>query len=162
MSGRFAFHGASLAGVLQKAKIKDILETLRIPALVHVQKEERVFSVIEPLRQSGIGAVMVDDGHAPVGIFTDGDLLDLCLRNVDLRTAVLGNEMSPLVVTGSAEMSIIDGIHLLNDNNVKHLPISKFVGDAIDDDARVSHILTSNDFLSFLLKVSGSGVNEKN
>lgn len=156
MSGRSAFNGAILATVLQKGKIKDIFETLRIPALVHVQKEEYVLSVVEPLRQCGIGAVMVNDGHAPVGIFTEGDLLNLFLRNVDLGTAILGDEMSSLVVTGSADMSIIDGIHLLNDNNIKHLPIAKFVGDAIDDDARVSHILTSKDILSFFLKVSSN------
>ncbi len=140
---------------LQFVKVKDVIEKSRA-ALVRVQSSETVFSVVQPLRQSQAGAVLVTEGpdswaKAPTGIFTERDLCDLYLRGVDLRTTLVGNEMSKNVVTGAPEMGIVDAIKMMLDNNISHLPIAEFVGDAIDEDTRITHILTSNDILSFFV-----------
>jgi CBS domain-containing protein len=68
--------------------------------------------------------------------------------------------MSSNVVTGSPDMSLADGMHLLNDNNINHLPIAHFVGDAIDGDTRIFHILTLSDIISFLLHVDIAVANQ--
>jgi CBS domain-containing protein len=77
-----------------------------------------VFSVVQQLKQSRVGAVLVTDrsdsaGKALTGIFTERDLCDLFLRGVDLKTAIVGDEMSTAVVIAAPEMTVADAIKLL-------------------------------------------------
>ena len=139
-------------GRLESVKIKDIIARSRSP-IVRVQASDTVLSVVQQLKQSRVGAVLVMErsGKAVTGIFTERDLCDLFLREIDLKTTTVGDEMSTNVVTAAPEMTAADAIKLLLDNGINHLPVADFVGDAIDDDSRISHILTSNDILSFLL-----------
>ncbi len=36
-------------------------------------------------------------------------------------------------------------------SNINHLCVTEFIGDAIDQDARITHVLTANEMLAFLL-----------
>jgi CBS domain-containing protein len=141
---------------LRSGKIKDIIAKSPDVETVRVQMSEMVLSIVQRLRQSRGGAVLVTEDHdscgkALTGIFTERDLCDLLLRGANLKTTTVGSEMSKDVVTATPDMSVIDAIKLLLDNRIHHLPVADFIGDAIDKDSRVTHILTSNDILSFLL-----------
>jgi arabinose-5-phosphate isomerase len=142
-------------GRLELVKIKDMIVKSH-SLIVRVRASEPVISVVQQLKQSRVGAVLVTEcsdssGKGVTGIFTERDLCDLFLREVDLKTTTVGDEMSKDLVTASPGMSAADAIKLLLDNGINHLPVADFVGDAIDEDSRISHILTSNDILSFLL-----------
>ncbi len=148
------FNSGNFATILEKGKLKDVIDSLPKSSLSQVQKTDSVFSAIKPLRESANGAVLVAEGKQSVGIFTQADLVYLMLKEVDLKKTMVGKEMSPFVVTGSFDMPIVDGIHLLHDNSILHLPIAHFLGDSIDNDTRVEHMITSKDILSYLMKVS--------
>jgi CBS domain-containing protein len=85
-----------------------------------------------------------------VGIFTTRDLARLLLKGPDLSMPV-GKAMSKSVVVATPETTLEDAMKLLAGNDISHLPVAEFVGDAHDQDARISYVLTSNDILAFLL-----------
>jgi CBS domain-containing protein len=145
---------------LQSGKIKDIIAKSPDVETVRVQASEMVLCIVQRLKRSRGGAVLVAEGgdscgKALTGIFTERDLCDLLLRGANLETTTVGSEMSKDVVIAAPDMSIADAIKLLLHNSIHHLPVAYFIGDAIDKDSRIAHILTSNDILAFLLTEEG-------
>jgi signal-transduction protein with cAMP-binding, CBS, and nucleotidyltransferase domain len=135
---------------LDTVKIKDVIAKMnpKFPS-VYVQRSETVFSTIEYLKKSGAGAVLVMEGDSFIGIFTEKDLLSSYQPGVDLTTTMIGQEMSPCVLTGALEMSLFEGMRLLHNNDINHLPILGSI-----DSTRVLHILTPSDIVSFMLRAS--------
>jgi CBS domain-containing protein len=141
------------AALLQKVKLKHIMEQPHFKPSATVQRDASVHSVIDIIRSSREGAVVVTDGHLPVGIFTERDLSDLLLSGANLQEADVGKEMSGNVVLGTKEMTLGEACALMRGNKVHHLPIASFLGSAIDDDTRVTHIVSQEDLLYYLLDV---------
>lgn len=145
---------AAIALVLKKASLKDVLMLRKTKAPVSVQKDSSVLSIVDSIRSSREGAVLVMDGRFAIGIFTERDLLDLLLRGVNLKQCMVGKEMSECVVSGTPETTLGEALNIMQSNNIRHLPVAVFLGPAIDDDTRVSQILSTDDILHFLSNAS--------
>lgn len=82
------------------------------------------------MKSAGCGSVMVFSGNLPVGIFTEKDYLKL--NSSDAAQTKVEALMTKNVITGSASLSVLDAMHLLANNRIRHLPIAGFIGDDID------------------------------
>jgi CBS domain-containing protein len=154
MKSTFSSINAAAASLLHNATLRDVLQQPRFKSPVTVQRDRSVHSVIDALRTSREGAVLVMDDLFAVGIFTESDLLGLLLRGVNLEQVTVGNEMSGQVILGTPEMTLGEALAFIRGNRIQHLPIAVFLGPAIDDDTRVTHILSPYDLMSFLSDVA--------
>jgi len=85
-----------------------------------------------------VGAVLVVEGEALVGIFTGRDAV-LCLaREVDPARTLLGQVMTANPITLGPQDRAIEALRLMNDGGFRHLPVV--------DQGRVMGIVSRYDF----------------
>jgi CBS domain-containing protein len=76
------------------------------------------------LMEHGIGAVVVVDGDAPVGIFTERDLLRfMASKNPDIDTTHVEECMTRDLVTASPHDTVGDAMEMMREKRIRHLPI---------------------------------------
>lgn len=106
--------------------------------LLSVEPGDSIQRAVDKMLHGKVGAVMVMQQRAAVGIFTERDILDKVVRGKVPLTSKVEDVMSSNVITGSLEMSVRDAMHLLASNRIRHLPIASFMGDSIDEGERSS------------------------
>ncbi len=100
--------------------------------------------VIEEMTARGRGAVLVEDGGALVGIFTERDLLN----RVDRRDArwpdvVVRDVMTPDPLVVRREDSLAEAMRRLNQGRRRHLPV-------VDGKGAVLGLISIRDILSYI------------
>ncbi len=90
-----------------------------------VSPEDSVLSAIELMVESDMGSVIVeDDSERVLGIFTERDLLRHCLDNQSKFLHLKVSEvMSTPVLTVTPDMSMSEALRIMNDKNVRRLPV---------------------------------------
>jgi CBS domain-containing protein len=141
---------------LQHATLRDVVRDIRLRAPPAVTVDQSVFNMVDELSASREGAVLVMDNNRAVGLFTSSDLLALLLENRDLKKCIVGKEMSGSVILATPEMTVGEALRIMEGNNVRHLPVVVFIGSELDEDTRVSHILSPTDILRFLTESAGA------
>ena len=92
--------------------------------LVTVAPGTSVSQVVALLYQHRIGAVLVMDGDAIVGLVSERDVCR-CMHThgVGVHEARAEEIMSAPVVTASARMSVSDAMMVMTDRRFRHLPV---------------------------------------
>lgn len=95
------------------------------------------------LVQHNIGAIVIVEGDAPSGIFTERDLLRfVTTEDYDLEKTPLSEVMTRKLVTISPTEGVIDALDLMKGHAIRHLPV-------MDGDAMVG-IVSSRDVMNAL------------
>jgi len=84
-----------------------------------------VRAAVEIMAKRRIGVVMVVEGGALQGIFSERDLVSrviACRRDPDQTT--LAEVMTPSPVTISPEASVTEALALMESNGIRHLPVT--------------------------------------
>ena len=106
------------------------------------------------MAKNKVDAVVVTNtgGHTPVGILTHTDCIRLqTLAQTHMENPV-GDYATTQVIVGNPDMDLSQAMILMSDHNVRHLPITAFIGDAIDDDSRFIDMFSVKDVLDFLAR----------
>jgi CBS domain-containing protein len=99
-------------------------------------KEATVFEVVRAMDEKNVGATLVVHHGRAVGIFTTRDLMTrVVLRDLDPKTARVGDVMTTRLITIRAHRDVDDAKQRMLGNRVRHLPI-------VSDDGRVLAMLT--------------------
>jgi CBS domain-containing protein/uncharacterized protein (DUF2267 family) len=108
------------------------------PRLVALNTGAPVLEAARAIENNNIGAVVVQDQGAVVGIVTDRDLaVRVVGRGLDPKTTPLADVMTTPVVTLSPKDSQSDAIRLMQERNVRRIPLvegKRFVGLVTLDD----------------------------
>ena len=85
---------------------------------------------------------VIDDGHL-VGIFTDRDMVERCLTPSLPPDTPLRYVMESPVVSISAEASIAEALHLMDEERIRHLPL-------VDADGQLVGLIRARDLLEYI------------
>jgi len=123
--------------------IASVRGELKETKLVSVGPDEPLSSVAEQMRDHRIGAVVVVQGHKPVGMVTDRDLaLNLGTQRVTPQDPVKRIMSSP-VRTIPNGAGVFAATQCMRDGRIRRLPI-------VDDDGRLVGIVSLDDLMWLL------------
>lgn len=116
------------------------LNAYRRPRMVVLNANSSVLEAARAMEQNRIGAVFVQDGGQLVGVVTDRDLAVRALgRALDPEATMISDVMTPTPLTLSPADSIDDAIQLMQDRNVRRIPLV--------DGKRIVGVVTLDDLL---------------
>jgi CBS domain-containing protein len=83
-----------------------------------------VFDAIKLMADYGIGALLVLQNNEPVGLFSERDYArKLALRGLRSRETPVSAVMSAPVITISPDASVQEGMQMMTERFVRHLPV---------------------------------------
>lgn len=93
-------------------------------AVWSVGPDDTVFAALELMAEKNIGALMVVEGGALVGVFSERDYArKVVLHGRASRDTAVRDVMSDRVVTVSPEKTVADCTVLMTENRIRHLPV---------------------------------------
>jgi CBS domain-containing protein len=125
---------------LANARIDEL--ALRPHASVGV--DAAMWKVVEQMKAKDRGAVMIEDGDALVGIFTERDLLNRVDHSDPLWSHLLVRDvMTPHPMVIHADDSMSEALRRMIQGHRRHLPV-------VDERGRVLGVLSIRDVLTFV------------
>ena len=91
--------------------------------LVTAAPDETAGAAIRKMLDAGVGSVVVCDGPALVGIFTERDVLRLAGEGADFDAIPLSEVMTSSLATISADDGIFEAAELMKERRLRHLPV---------------------------------------
>jgi CBS domain-containing protein len=86
--------------------------------------EQTVFDAIEKMAEHGVGALVVTDGDALVGIFSERDYArKVMLEGRTSHATLIRDIMSRNVITVEPEATVDHCMHLMTEHHIRHLPV---------------------------------------
>ena len=83
-----------------------------------------VYDAIRVMAEKGVGAILVMDGPALVGIVSERDYArKIALQDRSSRTTLVRDIMTPEVVTVRPDRSVEYCMELMTDRRIRHLPV---------------------------------------
>jgi len=119
--------------------------------------DEDAKSAAEKMIRLNIGSLVVMDGRKLVGIVTKSDYVRAFLGNTT-RNLKIADIMSKPVITCDPETSILDIIHTMRFNSIRHIPVvkgSKLMGIVTDFDLACSATSSVSKILMMLRPPKG-------
>ena len=103
--------------------IRDILRE-KGGTIRSIDPKVTVFDALKLMADYGIGALLVVENGKPVGLFSERDYArKLALRGLRSRETPVSAVMSSPVLTISPDASVQEGMQMMTDKFVRHLPV---------------------------------------
>ncbi len=97
-----------------------------------VAPSDPVYIVLSHMMKENIGAVIVVEDNHPIGIITEKDMLNSVFQSErDLNTIKAREVMSSPLVTINIKSSVMNGLELLKENDIKRLVITDDGGNLV-------------------------------
>lgn len=117
--------------------------------LVTARPDESAADAIRRMLQAGIGSVIVIEDNAPVGMFTERDVLKLAGEGTDFETIPVRRAMTGRPLTISADDDILAASQMMAERKLRHLPVT--------EDGNLVGIVSMRDVLAYLAERLYSG-----
>jgi CBS domain-containing protein len=114
--------------------------------VVHVPPDATVAQALRAMIDHEIGAVVVVEGDAPVGVFTERDMTRRVLDDADFLSREVREVMSTPVETVGPDDEVVFVFHTMAERRIRRLPVV--------DEGRLVGILTERDLLRWVDAVS--------
>jgi len=95
----------------------------KVPQLFVVQSSATVEVAVREMNDHKVGCVVVMDGDAPVGIFTERDVLQRVVARGRPVTTPVSEVMTAPVETVHPDLSIDDAMTTITEKRHRHLPV---------------------------------------
>jgi CBS domain-containing protein len=103
--------------------IRDILRD-KGTKVQSIDPEVSVYDAIQQMAEHGIGALLVMEGGKPVGLFSERDYSrKVALRGLRSRDTTVRSIMSSPVITISPDASVQQGLSMMTDKFIRHIPV---------------------------------------
>lgn len=117
---------------------------LMVTEMVTARPDETVGAVAQRMSGNGIGAVLVMDGDAVRGVFSERDLLSrVVAAGKSLDHTRVGDVASTGVVTVDVDTPLRNVLDIFRDKKFRHLPVVR--------NGKAVGILSTRDFLEYLV-----------
>lgn len=104
--------------------VADILKSKADPTVHAVRPDDSVFDALQRMADKGIGALLVMDGEAIVGIVTERDYArKIALKGRTSALTLVRDVMTTSVLFVKPEQTSEDCMALMTNNRVRHLPV---------------------------------------
>lgn len=104
--------------------IRDILRE-KGTTIRSVDADETVFEAIRQMAEHGIGALLVVHDDEPVGLISERDYSrKVILRGLRSRETSVRAIMSSPLLTISPDASVQEGLSMMTDRYIRHLPVA--------------------------------------
>lgn len=110
--------------------------------LVTARPDESAAAAIGRMLEEGVGSVVVCEDNAPVGIFTERDVLRLAGTGTDFAAVPVGAAMTRGLVTVAVDDGILEAAQLMGARRLRHLPVVQ--------DGNLVGMVSMRDVLGFL------------
>jgi CBS domain-containing protein len=110
--------------------------------LVTAKPDDSAADAIRRMLESNVGSIVVCEENAPVGIFTERDVLRLAGEGADFEHTPLRRAMTPRPLTIGAGDNILDAAQLMGSRKLRHLPVV--------EDGNLVGIVSMRDVLGYL------------
>lgn len=91
-----------------------------------VSPRDPIVEIIDLLVRKNIGAVVAVEDGRPLGIVTERDIINRVLQPMrDVEDTLVGDVMTSPVITVEWDQSIKEALELLDDNNIRRLPVTR-------------------------------------
>jgi len=110
--------------------------------LVTAKLEDTAAEAIRLMFEAGIGSVVVCEENAPVGIFTERDVLRLAGEAADFERVQLRVAMTRNPITVGVDDGILEAAQLMGERKLRHLPVVQ--------DGNLVGMVSMRDVLGFL------------
>ena len=117
--------------------------------LVTARPDESAADAIRRMLSSGIGSVIVIEDNAPVGMFTERDVLRLAGEGTDFETIPVRRAMTGRPLTIAADDDILAASQMMAERKLRHLPVV--------EDGNLVGIVSMRDVLAYLAERLYSG-----
>ncbi len=103
--------------------IRDILRS-KGTTIQSIAPNESVYEAIRQMAEHGIGALLVMEHGKPVGLFSERDYSrKVALHGLRSRDTTVRTIMSSPVLTISPDASVQQGLSMMTDKYIRHLPV---------------------------------------
>ena len=103
--------------------IRDILRE-KGTKVQSIDPNENVYEALRQMDEHGIGALLVLEGNKPIGLFSERDYArKLALRGLRSRETAVKAIMSSPVLTISPDASVQQGLSMMTEKFIRHLPV---------------------------------------
>lgn len=104
-------------------KIREILAA-KGNAVYSIPPRATVYDAIAEMADKGVGALLVMDGERLAGIVSERDYTrKVILKGRSSREALVEEIMTRDVVTASPDITVAEGMRLMTDHRIRHLPL---------------------------------------
>ena len=104
--------------------IRDVLREKGTKVL-SIGPDETVYEAIRQMAEHGIGALLVVENDQPVGLLSERDYSrKVILRGLRSRETAVRTIMSSPLLTISPDASVQEGLSMMTDRYIRHLPVS--------------------------------------
>jgi CBS domain-containing protein len=109
-----------------------------------IDVDATIAKAVEEMKAKGRGAVLIEEGGALVGIFTERDLLGrVDHRDAKWPSVVVRDVMTPRPIVIRREDSLAEAVRLLSQGHRRHLPV-------VDGKGTVLGLVSIRDILSYI------------
>lgn len=139
----------SLRDALKSTSVQEILSKKK-SIVQMVEKSVPTLDAVKLMSKMDIGAVVVKDDTSKqeVGMFTERDYIyKLVLLGRSSKDTPISDVMTNYVMVVGPHFSLDECAALMIQKQIRHLPVSKFIGDSIDQDARVVALISCSDLI---------------
>ena len=104
--------------------IRDVLRQKGAKVLT-ISADETVYEAIRQMAEHGIGALLVVENDKPVGLLSERDYSrKVILRGLRSRETTVRTIMSSPLLTISPDASVQQGLSMMTDKYIRHLPVT--------------------------------------
>lgn len=104
-------------------KIREILEA-KGSEVFCIHPKATVYDAIAAMADKGVGALLVMEGGRLTGIISERDYTrKVILKGRSSREALVEEIMTRDVVTASPDITVAEGMRLMTDHRIRHLPL---------------------------------------
>jgi CBS domain-containing protein len=124
--------------------VRDVLDH-KGTVVYGIGRDRTVYEAIARMAGVNIGSLLVLDGHAPVGIFTERDYLcEIALKGRSSKTTLVAEVMQSPFLYVTPETAIDQCMSMMSERRIRHLPVV--------DDEDVIGIVSIGDIVSLKLR----------
>lgn len=122
-------------------------------ALWSVTPDTTVFDAIKLMAEKNIGALLVMNGDQLAGLFTERDYTrKIALAGKTSRDTRIAEVMTGKIVTISPDDFVEDGMKLMTEHRVRHLPVV--------ENARVIGLISIGDLVNWIISTQSSEIEQ--
>ena len=133
-------------GRLHEMVLEDPMSQLNAPKPIALQKDSTVLKAVELMKKLRYGSVLVFDGEALVGIFTEKDLLRTIVRNDELDKIPLSEAMTANPPVLDETNRLAHALNLMAVGGYRHVPVTR--------DGKVTGFVSIRGILKYLAQTA--------
>jgi CBS domain-containing protein len=118
-----------------------------------ISPEATVFQAIQLMAEKNVGALLVTEGNKLVGIISERDYTrKVILKGKSSRDTAVREILSGQVFHIASDQTVEDGLHLMTDHRVRHLPVL--------DGERILGIVSIGDLVNWVISAQNTAIRQ--